>query len=130
MRIRGEPREIGAVVRHALLRMVQSAAANTPLHTSAASATVTRGFLPETFTLDFHDDGAAGPMGYLLKVASPEEIFAAVRGRGAGPASVYLRGHGEDPPGAHLREAGSGEPGSRDLHCHPPGGYALTSLPA
>lgn len=58
MCVTGEPREIGAEVRHALLRMVQSAAANTALHASAASATVTLGYLPETVTLDFHDDGA------------------------------------------------------------------------
>lgn len=56
--VTGEPREVGADIRHALLRVVQSAAANTALHASAASATVTLGFLPETVTLDIHDDGA------------------------------------------------------------------------
>ncbi|MBD7994372.1 sensor histidine kinase [Arthrobacter sp. Sa2CUA1] len=56
--VTGEPREVAADVRHTLLRMVQSAAANTALHASAASATLTLGFLPETVTLDFHDDGA------------------------------------------------------------------------
>lgn len=56
--VTGEPRPVPADTRHALLRVVQSAAANTALHASAASATVTLGFLPGAVTLDVHDDGA------------------------------------------------------------------------
>lgn len=56
--VTGEPRTVPADTRHALLRVVQSAAANTALHASAANATVTLGFLPGAVTLDVYDDGA------------------------------------------------------------------------
>ncbi|MDQ0823276.1 signal transduction histidine kinase [Arthrobacter sp. V4I6] len=56
--VTGEPRPVPADVRHALLRVVQSAAANTKLHASATNATVTLGFLPGAVTLDVYDDGA------------------------------------------------------------------------
>ncbi|CAH0194619.1 Signal transduction histidine-protein kinase/phosphatase DegS [Arthrobacter sp. Bi26] len=56
--VTGEPRPVPADVRHALLRVVQSAAANIKLHAAAASATVTLGFLPGAVTLDIYDDGA------------------------------------------------------------------------
>lgn len=56
--VTGEPRPVPAEVRHALLRVVQSAAANIKLHASAANATVTLGFLPDAVTLDIYDDGA------------------------------------------------------------------------
>jgi signal transduction histidine kinase len=56
--VTGQPRPVPADVRHALLRVVQSAAANTKLHAAAASATVTLGFLPGAVTLDVYDDGA------------------------------------------------------------------------
>ncbi|KRE53201.1 ATPase [Arthrobacter sp. Soil736] len=56
--VTGEPRPVPAEVRHALLRVVQSAAANIKLHASAANATITLGFLPEAVTLDIYDDGA------------------------------------------------------------------------
>jgi signal transduction histidine kinase len=56
--VTGEPRPVPADTRHALLRVVQSAAANTALHASAANATVTLGFLPGAVTLDVYDDGA------------------------------------------------------------------------
>ena len=56
--VTGEPRPVPADVRHALLRVVQSAAANINLHASARNATLTLGFLPDTVTLDVYDDGA------------------------------------------------------------------------
>ena len=56
--VTGEPRTIPADARHALLRVVQSAAANTALHASADNLTVTLGFLPGAVTLDVYDDGA------------------------------------------------------------------------
>ncbi|MGP4031044.1 sensor histidine kinase [Pseudarthrobacter sp. 1C304] len=56
--VTGEPRRVPADVRHALLRVVQSAAANIKLHAAASSATVTLGFLPGAVTLDIYDDGA------------------------------------------------------------------------
>ena len=56
--VTGEPRPVPADTRHALLRVVQSAASNTALHASAATATVTLGFLRGAVTLDVHDDGA------------------------------------------------------------------------
>ena len=54
----GEPRPVSTDVRHALLRVVQSAAANIKLHASATTATVTLGFLPDAVTLDIYDDGS------------------------------------------------------------------------
>ena len=56
--VTGEPRPVPADVRHALLRVVQSAASNIKLHASATNATVTLGFLPAAVTLDIYDDGA------------------------------------------------------------------------
>jgi signal transduction histidine kinase len=56
--VTGEPRPVSADVRHALLRVVQSAVSNVRLHASANAATVTLGFLPEAVTLDIYDDGA------------------------------------------------------------------------
>jgi signal transduction histidine kinase len=56
--VTGEPRPVSADVRHALLRVVQSAASNVRLHASASATTVTLGFLPEAVTLDIYDDGA------------------------------------------------------------------------
>ena len=54
----GEPRPVSTDVRHALLRVVQSAAANIKLHASATTATVTLGVLPDAVTLDIYDDGS------------------------------------------------------------------------
>lgn len=56
--VTGEPRPVPADVRHALLRVVQSAASNIKLHASATNATLTLGFLPAAVTLDIYDDGA------------------------------------------------------------------------
>ncbi|AUZ33456.1 two-component sensor histidine kinase [Arthrobacter sp. PGP41] len=56
--VTGEPRPVPPEVRHALLRVMQSAASNIRLHASAAGAAVTLGFLPEAVTLDIYDDGA------------------------------------------------------------------------
>jgi len=56
--VTGEPRPVPADVRHALLRVVQSAASNIKLHAAASTATVTLGFLPDGVTLDVYDDGA------------------------------------------------------------------------
>ncbi|PNI08430.1 two-component sensor histidine kinase [Arthrobacter sp. AFG7.2] len=55
--VTGQPRPVPADVRHALLRVVQSAASNIRLHASADAVTVTFGFLPEAVTLDIYDDG-------------------------------------------------------------------------
>lgn len=56
--VTGEPRPVPGDVRHALLRVVQSAASNIKLHASATNATLTLGFLPAAVTLDIYDDGA------------------------------------------------------------------------
>ncbi|MFC9354636.1 sensor histidine kinase [Arthrobacter sp. NPDC057013] len=56
--VTGEPRTVPADIRHALLRVVQSAAANIKLHASADTTTITLGFLPDAVTLDVYDDGA------------------------------------------------------------------------
>jgi signal transduction histidine kinase len=56
--VTGVPRPVPADVRHALLRVVQSAASNITLHAAASTATVTLGFLPDAVTLDVYDDGA------------------------------------------------------------------------
>ncbi len=56
--VTGEPRPVPPEVRHALLRVVQSAASNIKLHAGAATAMLTFGYLPDTVTLDVHDDGA------------------------------------------------------------------------
>lgn len=55
--VTGQPRPVPPDVRHTLLRVVQSAAANIKLHAAARNATVTLGFLPDTVTLDVYDDG-------------------------------------------------------------------------
>ncbi|CAN7374608.1 histidine kinase [Pseudarthrobacter oxydans] len=55
--VTGDPRPVPPELRHALLRVVQSAASNIKLHASATAATVTLGFLPEAVTLDVYDDG-------------------------------------------------------------------------
>ncbi|MFC7848761.1 sensor histidine kinase [Arthrobacter sp. NPDC057388] len=55
--VTGDPRPVPADVRHTLLRVVQSAAANIKLHASAGTATITLGFLPDAVTLDIYDDG-------------------------------------------------------------------------
>jgi signal transduction histidine kinase len=56
--VTGEARPVPADIRHALLRVVQSAASNIKLHAVATTVTVTLGFLPEAVTLDIYDDGA------------------------------------------------------------------------
>ncbi|MCU1519564.1 MAG: ATPase [Pseudarthrobacter sp.] len=55
--VTGEPRDVPAEVRHTLLRVVQSAAANIQQHADATATTLTLGFLPDSVTLDIHDDG-------------------------------------------------------------------------
>ena len=55
--VTGEPREVAGEVRHALLRVVQSATSNIKLHASAETTTITLGFLPDAVTLDIYDDG-------------------------------------------------------------------------
>ena len=55
--VTGDPRPVPPEVRHTLLRVVQSAAANIKLHASASTATITLGFLPDAVTLDIYDDG-------------------------------------------------------------------------
>lgn len=55
--VTGDSRPVPPELRHALLRVVQSAASNIKLHASATAATVTLGFLPEGVTLDVYDDG-------------------------------------------------------------------------
>ncbi|MFF2842212.1 sensor histidine kinase [Paenarthrobacter sp. NPDC057981] len=55
--VTGQERPVPAEVRHALLRVTQSAAANIKLHAHADHASVTLGYLPESVTLDVYDDG-------------------------------------------------------------------------
>jgi signal transduction histidine kinase len=55
--VTGEPRDVPAEVRHTLLRVVQSAAANIQQHANASGTTLTVGFLPDSVTLDIYDDG-------------------------------------------------------------------------
>lgn len=55
--VTGEPQALPAEVRHALLRVTQSAVANIKLHARADHASVTLGFLPDAVTLDVFDDG-------------------------------------------------------------------------
>lgn len=55
--VTGALRDVPAEVRHTLLRVVQSAAANVQQHADATDATLTLGFLPDAVTLDIYDDG-------------------------------------------------------------------------
>jgi signal transduction histidine kinase len=55
--VTGDPRPVPPEVRHTLLRVTQSAAANIKLHAGARNASVTLGFLPDAVTLDVYDDG-------------------------------------------------------------------------
>ncbi|CAM3236764.1 Signal transduction histidine-protein kinase/phosphatase DegS [Arthrobacter ulcerisalmonis] len=55
--VTGSPRAVPTDIRHTLLRVVQSATANTALHAAATVATVTLGYLPDRVTLDIYDDG-------------------------------------------------------------------------
>ncbi|UXM92143.1 sensor histidine kinase [Paenarthrobacter sp. JL.01a] len=55
--VTGQARPIPVEVRHALLRVTQSATANIKLHAHADHASVTLGYLPEAVTLDVYDDG-------------------------------------------------------------------------
>ncbi|WP_426939151.1 sensor histidine kinase [Pseudarthrobacter sp. S3] len=55
--VTGEPGDVPPEVRHALLRVVQSAAANIQQHAHATTTTLTLGFLPDSVTLDIYDDG-------------------------------------------------------------------------
>ncbi|HKU30187.1 ATP-binding protein [Arthrobacter sp. NyZ413] len=55
--VTGVPRPVPADVRHALMRVTQSAAANIKRHAHAGHASVTLGFLPGGVTLDVFDDG-------------------------------------------------------------------------
>ncbi|XAS72700.1 sensor histidine kinase [Micrococcaceae bacterium Sec5.1] len=57
VQVTGETRPIPPEVRHALLRVTQSAAANIKLHAHADNASVTLGYLPDAITLDVFDDG-------------------------------------------------------------------------
>ncbi|MFJ3958164.1 sensor histidine kinase [Arthrobacter sp. NPDC090010] len=55
--ITGVPRPLAAEVRHAVVRIAQSAAANVERHACATASSVTLGFLPGSVTLDVFDDG-------------------------------------------------------------------------
>ncbi len=55
--VTGEPQPLPSEVRHALLRVTQSAVANIKLHAGADHASVTLGYLPDAVTLDVFDDG-------------------------------------------------------------------------
>ena len=55
--VTGTPREVPAEVRHALLRVVASAAANVRRHAGPAEVTLSVGFLPGAVTVDVHDSG-------------------------------------------------------------------------
>ncbi len=55
--VTGEPQPLPSEVRHALLRVTQSAVANIKLHAGADHASVTLWYLPDAVTLDVFDDG-------------------------------------------------------------------------
>lgn len=55
--VTGVPRLVPPEVRHTLLRVTQSAAANIKLHADARNASLTLGYLPDAVTLDVYDDG-------------------------------------------------------------------------
>lgn len=55
--VTGDPLPVPPEVRHALIRVTQSAVANIKLHSDAGHASVTLGYLPEAVTLDVYDDG-------------------------------------------------------------------------
>ncbi|MET3903228.1 sensor histidine kinase [Paenarthrobacter sp. 4246] len=57
VQVTGDPRPLPSEVRHALLRVTQSAVANIKLHARANHASVTLGYLPDAVTLDVYDDG-------------------------------------------------------------------------
>ncbi|MBB6406694.1 sensor histidine kinase [Arthrobacter sp. AZCC_0090] len=57
LQVTGDPHPVPAEVRHALMRVTQSAAANIKLHAQAEHASLTLGFLPGAVTLDVFDDG-------------------------------------------------------------------------
>ncbi|MEO3940497.1 sensor histidine kinase [Paenarthrobacter nicotinovorans] len=57
VQVTGDPRPLPSEVRHALLRVAQSAVANIKLHAHAGHASVTLGYLPDAVTLDVYDDG-------------------------------------------------------------------------
>ncbi|MDR6986713.1 signal transduction histidine kinase [Paenarthrobacter nitroguajacolicus] len=57
VQVTGDPRPLAPEVRHALLRVTQSAVANIKLHARAGHASVTLGYLPDAVTLDVFDDG-------------------------------------------------------------------------
>jgi signal transduction histidine kinase len=57
VQVTGVARPVPAEVRHALLRVTQSAVANIKLHANADRASVTLGYLPDAVTLDVFDDG-------------------------------------------------------------------------
>lgn len=57
VQVTGEPQPLPSEVRHALLRVTQSAVANIKLHARANHASVTVGYLPDAVTLDVFDDG-------------------------------------------------------------------------
>lgn len=57
LQITGDPVTVPGEVRHALLRVTQSAAANIKLHARAGHASLTLGYLPDAVTLDVFDDG-------------------------------------------------------------------------
>ena len=78
----GTAREVPPEVRHALLRVVQSAAANVKLHAMAEQATVTIGFLQDTVTLDIHDNGRG---------FNPEQISAPSESGGYGLRAMKQR---------------------------------------
>ncbi|TVU60917.1 sensor histidine kinase [Paenarthrobacter nitroguajacolicus] len=57
VQVTGDARPLPSEVRHALLRVTQSAVANIKLHARADHASVTLGYLPDAVTLDVFDDG-------------------------------------------------------------------------
>lgn len=78
----GNPRKVSTETRHALLRVVQSAAANVKLHSGAEQATITIGFLQDTVTLDIHDNGRG---------FDPEEIMLPSESGGYGLRAMRQR---------------------------------------
>ncbi|MFC8304033.1 sensor histidine kinase [Specibacter sp. NPDC057265] len=66
----GQERPLPADVRHAVLRVVQSACANIKRHAGPAQATITLGYLPGAVTLDVYDDGVGFD---LARIDPPSE---------------------------------------------------------
>lgn len=120
--VTGEPRPVPAEVRHALIRVTQSAAANVRHHAGTATASITLGYLPEAVTLDVFDDGCgfdpeqlpppSGAGGYGLRAMRQRieqlgGVFTAESAPGEGTVIAA-----QIPTGGTVRAGTMPEPGS------------------